>query len=663
MALIESSGETTMQGLSKKRKTLVFITLVASILWTYFSLNSVPQNGEDKEISLSAIPKYQIASQKDVIPYPRGTVFEEGMASYFYAVGPEMIVTPTVTIDGIETGLINGTIDSKVILRAVDDKAQIYWQYILVKNPSQAFTFSKRIAGMNDQLSFASKEIRLNIAAAYEKVIQIANNLLFQNGVFQIVFSADIYVQGTVNGIATEKNVQMILPLTLEQTAYNVPKALDAATVVTFSGSNIHTDTSQSILTVIREHLIQFTLNMILLLFYLILLLYDSRKQSKTEIYHKKYREWITEGSVEILDRHQQVNILNLEGLVDLAIDLNKRVIHDMDRARYYVLTQEIVYLFDPEQLKALHEGRKKLGKMLVELKLINIEQLEIGLYYHKKTGRRLGECLIAMGFVDETTLYCTLAAQQHIDYYELEEDRGLPIAEWSNRITIQKARTMVILPLGLRDDGKLVIACGEIYQEGLFDALKDIFGADIYIVSSRPSIINRILDRMDAKEKVLLNSVMNTQLVASSDRITQEERDQFHLEYHQGQIDLRLFLQASGLIEDVGALQTLEKEDIINWLTGNNIIETEILSLFKGLNGAVYSMARKLRQEKQCPNLLDILLNANYLTKATVELVERESASIGLPPEQLLINNFYTSSKTIDIIISMQNVLNEMLK
>jgi len=60
---------------------------------------------------------------------------------------------------------------------------------------------------------------------------------------------------------------------------------------------------------------------------------------------------------------------------------------------------------------------------------------------------------------------------------------------------------------------------------------------------------------------------------------------------------------------------------------------------------------------------MLEVLLNANYLIKVTVEFIEQESASMGLAPDQLLIKDFYTSKKTINKIILMQNVLNEILK
>ena len=52
------------------------------------------------------------------------------------------------------------------------------------------------------------------------------------------------------------------------------------------------------------------------------------------------------------------------------------------------------------------------LGELLVERRLLSHRQLELALQEHQRTGRRLGEVLVAFGFVSEQALASTLLEQ-----------------------------------------------------------------------------------------------------------------------------------------------------------------------------------------------------------------------------------------------------------
>src|SRR3989338_2371045 len=54
-----------------------------------------------------------------------------------------------------------------------------------------------------------------------------------------------------------------------------------------------------------------------------------------------------------------------------------------------------------------------KFGQLLVESKLITVEQLEKALAEQEKTGELLGVTLQRLGFVDEESLYLPILAQQ----------------------------------------------------------------------------------------------------------------------------------------------------------------------------------------------------------------------------------------------------------
>lgn len=61
------------------------------------------------------------------------------------------------------------------------------------------------------------------------------------------------------------------------------------------------------------------------------------------------------------------------------------------------------------------------LGKILLENKIINQEQLDAAITRHKSTGERLGSALIELGFLTEDKLLSVLSQQLHIPYVDLK--------------------------------------------------------------------------------------------------------------------------------------------------------------------------------------------------------------------------------------------------
>lgn len=72
------------------------------------------------------------------------------------------------------------------------------------------------------------------------------------------------------------------------------------------------------------------------------------RKEDLTEIEtalaHERYEEWISEGEVPTQTDKKFVHINSLEDLVDVAIDSNKRVLHDIELSTYAVVDGDIIY-------------------------------------------------------------------------------------------------------------------------------------------------------------------------------------------------------------------------------------------------------------------------------------------------------------------------------
>ena len=70
------------------------------------------------------------------------------------------------------------------------------------------------------------------------------------------------------------------------------------------------------------------------------------------------------------------------------------------------------------------------LGELLVERRLLSQRQLELALQEHQRTGRRLGEVLVAFGFVSEQALASTLLEQVGLMDARAEEPAPEPVPE-----------------------------------------------------------------------------------------------------------------------------------------------------------------------------------------------------------------------------------------
>lgn len=641
---------------------LFLVTFVASGLWTYISIKPQTRVNPVRESSLVITPEYRIISRKALQIWPEGTVFEQGRAAYFMAAEPEIEVIPRVEVTGFVQGIVNGTIRSRVILQVVNDKSQAYWSYLLSETKEEAFTLSEGMSNQESRSVYTANKIVLDAVLANDLVTQISEELMFMTGLFQMVVVSDIHMVGEVNGNPIDKTIIQELPVTLQQIYFTLPKSEEIASEITVTGAGDTTERKNaSPMEIVRNNLLQISITLISA-FMLIIVLPGRTAKSKAAAEHRRFKEWITEGSVEIKD-WLNINILSLEGLVDLAIDLDKRVIYDVRIHKYYVLTEDIVYVYDPERKSSLMDSRQQLGKLLLDSGLIEPEQLEIGLYHQKKTGRRLGESLIALGFINETTLYSILAAQSNINYYELVPEAIMKNLGLLNKMGIHQARALMAIPLGVMVDGRIVVASSEASNEGVKNALQEIFDSEVVIVATKPSSIFEVLKRVKAVEKEKINSSLQleTKHLEPYERLNEEELKQVISSFYRGRIDYELLLKASG-IDPIILNQVPEKEDQMVWLVNKNIISGEEANLMKGLDKLIETMDRKSRNEKILPDLPGLLYQSNYLTKETLDWVRQEQSIEELPVKQILMDNFLASYDTVQNAEHILSILDSIL-
>lgn len=412
-----------------------------------------------------------------------------------------------------------------------------------------------------------------------------------------------------------------------------------------------------------RTGTISYVVDFIIILL-LLIVLFKMNGRTKKAVDHNNYMEWITDGSVENCSK-LSVGIKSLEDLVKLAIDLDTRVIHDAKLGKYFALSHDMTYIHDPGLTSSM-ENKPQIGKILVERGLLQPEQLETGLYYQKRIGCKLGESLIALGFIDETILYSTLAAQQNISYYELDTKKDASDISWLANMSLNKARVLQALPLGTRVDGKLVVACGETAKAGITLALKEALGTDIYVVAARPSHIYEILDRIEKqeKEKSGFAQLLKERKVEPYERLSDKEWDAFMTDYIKGKIDMALFIKATGLIDAYQFSRIPSAELVIGWLTGKGLMNGQIASLITTLGKIISNQEKAERLQKVIPDLVELLKEAYYLSEEGATWIENECKQTNVPIKQLLECNFMVATETIDfaelILGNLRSILNK---
>ncbi|MCX6023386.1 MAG: hypothetical protein NTZ05_16990, partial [Chloroflexi bacterium] len=100
--------------------------------------------------------------------------------------------------------------------------------------------------------------------------------------------------------------------------------------------------------------------------------------------------------------------------------------------------------------------GRPRLGDSLLEAGLVRSDQLEAAAQLGQRTGLRLGEALVSLGFVSETQLAAHLAEQNNLPLFDLQGEVIDP--EVGKLVPKAFAGERLVLPIS-RNDDELVLA------------------------------------------------------------------------------------------------------------------------------------------------------------------------------------------------------------
>jgi type IV pilus assembly protein PilB len=104
-------------------------------------------------------------------------------------------------------------------------------------------------------------------------------------------------------------------------------------------------------------------------------------------------------------------------------------------------------------------QPRPRLGDLLVGARVITPAQLERALCEQSSLGGRLGQALLALGYIDETKLASAVAA--HLGLPAVDLDRARLPADVVRLLPLEVAERYGLMPLGARPlEGRLLLAC-----------------------------------------------------------------------------------------------------------------------------------------------------------------------------------------------------------
>lgn len=283
-----------------------------------------------------------------------GTTLSE-RSLYYTSLSPVLDGSFAYAYTASDDGRIETAVDLDVVIRSVGQSEARrgpveYWR--VTENVSEA-------TGTLEPGQRVSVDFSRNVSALNERASRLAQNFSGA-GTVGTALVAEVRTQGTVNGEPVDRTRTYRLPVQVEENTYRVE---DPGTV-----TNSSTGT--------REIVVQNSYGplrgivapiLFALSFGFAIGLVIARRQGtefiseaerarlEYEAERNEFDDWVTAAAVPDAEfEGSRIEVDSLEGLVDVAIDTNERVMEDRERELFVVLEDGRHYVYEPPQLRAV---------------------------------------------------------------------------------------------------------------------------------------------------------------------------------------------------------------------------------------------------------------------------------------------------------------------
>jgi len=146
----------------------------------------------------------------------------------------------------------------------------------------------------------------------------------------------------------------------------------------------------------------------------------------------------------------------------------------------------------DPPSPQA-SQNPQNLGELLLAAGVVSEGQLREARAHQRNRGVRIGESLLQLGHVDETTLARALAKQQGLPFVDLEKGKIAPAV--LERVPREFAIEQGLLPV-LERNGRLVVAIDDHLKRIVADQLSFMLGCEVACALATPTALRSALSR-----------------------------------------------------------------------------------------------------------------------------------------------------------------------
>ncbi len=158
----------------------------------------------------------------------------------------------------------------------------------------------------------------------------------------------------------------------------------------------------------------------------------------------------------------------------------------------------------------------RSLGEMLTAAGLVSEAQLREGRAHQRNRGVRIGEALVQLGHLDETTLTRFIAKQNGMPFVDLTKGTIAPAV--LERVPAELATEQGLLPVKDKD-GTLVVAVDDQLKRIVADQLSFLLGCEVTCALAAPGALKEALRRYyGAREEPSLARAMGAEETDASD-------------------------------------------------------------------------------------------------------------------------------------------------
>lgn len=278
--------------------------------------------------------------------FPAGTTLSN-QSVYFVSIAPVLNGTFTYTYDAA-TGDITANTTLTLVLHSIEEtgngNATEYWRITRTLGTQQTDSLAP---GEPQRVTFS-----IDINATQQRADQIEEEIGGSPGTIE----ASVIVQTTINGTVENTSVSRV-----QRYELHIEFSDGRYTVSDPGTPTDRSEVTRQIAVPITHGPLRSTGSVFLLLFPLCGLIglgtarwqgildidENERARLETQAASTEFEEWITTAHLPdtVLDV-PHIEVTSLEGLVDVAIDTNQRVIDDPDRNGYFVLGDHVCYTF-----------------------------------------------------------------------------------------------------------------------------------------------------------------------------------------------------------------------------------------------------------------------------------------------------------------------------